>query len=267
MKVITTDEIKRIQLGILRHIDSFCKDHGIRYFLSCGSLLGAVRHHGFIPWDDDVDIVMPREDYDRFEQLYGSIDNSCFTLHTFNRDHSFPYPFIKVDDSRTVFKEEIRIKYNIGVHIDVFPADTIPDDEKERKRMFSRIRRLIKMMTVKRLPIKKRRGLKKNTTLLIGQILLLPISTKWIIKRIIENSCRYNNQQMQYIGNCVWGVGIKDTIHKECYSSAIMTEFEGERFPIPIGWEEYLTSVYGDYMQLPPEEERKVHHNYKAYYK
>ena len=129
MKEIGIEELKRIQIGILKHLDAFCNENNLKYFMCGGTLLGAVRHKGFIPWDDDIDIMMKREDYDKLIELYPKNDNSNFKLFSYELDKSFPYPFAKMDDFRTIFEEEINDSYKIGVNIDIFPIDYITEDE------------------------------------------------------------------------------------------------------------------------------------------
>lgn len=267
MEKLTVEEMKIVQLQILSHLDSFCKENDINYFLIGGTLLGAVRHKGFIPWDDDIDVMMLREDYNRFMELYDLKDSSHYILHAYEKDQSFPYPFMKLDDNRTIFQEEINNNYEMGVHIDIFPADVIPNDRRKQKKMFCKSAILIKILTIKRLPIKKRRGMMKNFLLFVGHFLTKPVSVRWLIKEIINNSCKYSNEKTDYRGNVVWGYGIKEIVKAESYAEIKMTEFEHEQRPVPIGYEEYLSSVYGDYMMLPPIEKRNTHHNYIMYRK
>ena len=114
-------------MSMLKEIDSFCRTNGITYYLAFGTLLGAVRHQGFIPWDDDIDIMMPRKDYERFEQAFSSVKNYRFL--TKNNTENFPYPYGKVIDTRTVKKEPLRTRYQvIGLDIDVFPIDNYPNE-------------------------------------------------------------------------------------------------------------------------------------------
>lgn len=130
MKEINTEDLKRIQIQILLHIDVFCTKHELRYFISGGTLIGAIRHKGFIPWDDDIDIMMLREDYEKFIVLYSQEDKSPYHLYSHNQLHSYPYPFAKMDDSRTILKEDINEAMVFGVNIDIFPIDIAPRSEK-----------------------------------------------------------------------------------------------------------------------------------------
>ena len=132
MKRISFEEAKRVELDILLHVAKFCDEHGLRYFLAYGTLIGAVRHKGFIPWDDDIDIQMPREDYEKLLELYPkeNTDEKYFLLAPEMKGAHHPYA--KIIDTRTV-KKELGAKKNnpLGVDIDVFPLDGQPDGDKE----------------------------------------------------------------------------------------------------------------------------------------
>lgn len=141
MKLITKQELRDVQINILDAIDSFCIGKNITYWLCGGTLLGAVRHKGYIPWDDDIDIMMPRTDYERFIVEFKGFDYLKVISH--NTDESYPFAFATVNDTRTWKKEtRLRKKYakNICVNVDVFPIDSLPDDQKEIKRIFKRVK-------------------------------------------------------------------------------------------------------------------------------
>lgn len=267
MKNITTEELKQIQICILQHIDAFCREHNLHYSISGGTLIGAVRHKGFIPWDDDIDIMMLREDYDRFIRQYSKEDNSPFHLYSNVLQRKFPYPFAKIDDSRTVMEEEIREAQTMGVNIDIFPIDAAPMDEEEQTRMLKRIHRLIMILSLKRLPIKKRRGLVKNFILALSHMVLSFYPTKRIIDSIVHHAKEFEGQETTKCGCFVWGYGKKEIHDTSDFSDYVSLEFEGVRFMALKGWHNYLTSLFGDYMQLPPIEERVSHHHFIAYWK
>jgi lipopolysaccharide cholinephosphotransferase len=131
MKKIENDELKELQLDMLKNVAEFCKERGIQYSLAFGTLLGAVRHKGFIPWDDDIDICMPRPSYDRFVQEYEDSEG-IYECLTFEKDNKFLFPFAKVSDRRTVALEQARFvdKYSkLGVNIDIFPVDGARTDD------------------------------------------------------------------------------------------------------------------------------------------
>lgn len=267
MKEIKKEELRNIQIRILQHVDEFCTKHNLRYFISGGTLIGAIRHKGFIPWDDDIDFMMLREDYERFIKLYSQEDNSIYHLYSHKILPSYPYPFAKIDDSRTIMHEEINDAIELGVNIDIFPIDIAPKTEREQERIVRQNRRLINILTAKRLPVKKGRGIKKNTLLFLLQLIFYPYSTRKIIDRIDRNAQCLAGFPTGKRGCLVWGYGKKEIIDESNYSESIYVDFENHKFATLSGWHNYLTSLFGDYMKLPPEEKRITHHHFTAYWK
>ena len=121
-RITDIQELRGVQLGILDDIHAFCVDNGIRYFLACGTLIGAVRHKGYIPWDDDIDLYMPRDDYERFINEFKSVSGNCRVLDPKKEKHYY-YTYAKVVDKRTLLVEPEADGYRIGVYVDVFPVD------------------------------------------------------------------------------------------------------------------------------------------------
>lgn len=266
-RTIEIDELKHILLDILKHIDSFCRDNKIKYFLSGGTAIGAIRHHGFIPWDDDIDIMMLREDYERFISLYKEMDHSEYTIHNCDLEHGFHVPFTKVDHSLTVLRENINTPGSMGVSIDVFPIDSLPDDVNEQHRIYRKAGFLTSLYNLKQVKYSPQRGFLKNCILAIGRICLAPISIERIVKRLAHLPDHFKYEDSKYCGVVIWGYGMREINLKENYADVLYVLFEGLSVPVPAGYDNYLKSVYGDYMQLPPEEKRVSHHAYIAYWK
>jgi lipopolysaccharide cholinephosphotransferase len=254
-------------LNILKHIDSFCAENGIKYFLSGGTMLGAVRHHGYIPWDDDIDIMMLRKDYDHFIKIYSEQNNESYGLRSNIIDSNFPFTFSKIEDKRTLLKENTEEKVVIGVNIDVFPIDTVPEDIKLQKKMYKKFERLRNFLLLKTISTRKGRFFMKNILLVFSHIILKVVSTSFLIKKIEENAIKYKMESSKYCGVVVWGYGIKEINLLSNWRETVMMKFEDMNAPVPIGYDNYLTSLYGDYMQLPPEEKRITHHSFEAYWK
>lgn len=122
-------ELKEIQLGILREIDKLCKAYHLKYFMSDGTLLGAVRHKGYIPWDDDLDIWMPRKDYEKLEQIMNQ-EGSCYKVVNHKNTKGYIYAFGKAVDTRTILKENIEVNCPMGIYVDIFPYDGLPGGKK-----------------------------------------------------------------------------------------------------------------------------------------
>ena len=133
MRIITSEELRKIQLDLLQKTADFCESNGLRYFLCGGTLIGAVRHKGYIPWDDDIDIAMPRSDYEKFISIFNRPQN-YYQVMSFETNPDYAYAFAKVYDNRTILKE-LHYKGTIGAYIDVFPADAVKDAAQIRKIM------------------------------------------------------------------------------------------------------------------------------------
>lgn len=267
MKKIEVEELKRIQLDILKHIDEFCQKNELTYFISGGTLIGAVRHKGFIPWDDDIDIMMKREDYDKLIKLYPVQDKSEYNLYSFELDKKFPYPYAKMDDNRTVFDEEITDSYNMGVNIDIFPIDTISDDVNIQKALVRRNKRWIQLITLKRVPLKRGRSFLKNVVLAMTHMITALIPYSFIVSKIINNAKKVKCEESSHQGCLVWGYGLKEIINKSVLADSVRLPFENCIFSAPKGYDTYLKALFGNYMELPPIEKRQTHHSFKAYWK
>lgn len=265
MKEIDVDELKHIQLDMLKDVHAFCVNNNIKYSLAYGTLLGAVRHRGYIPWDDDIDIMMLREDYNRFVHSYG---NDIYRIEDLSTDPDYELPYAKVEDVRTVMKEFVNGSSSSGVYIDIFPIDKIPDNLVCR-RIFYWIKNILNVLfNIKTVKVTRRRSLMKNFVLLTGQSVLFFVSKRKIASLMSKIAKRYCCVRTLYVGI----VAPADSRIGE----AIPSSFFEDYFEIPFErlnvmsirkYDKYLTATYGDYMQFPPVEERVSHHVYKAYWK
>lgn len=260
-KKIEIEELKQIQLDILKFVDSFCKKNNLKYYLAYGTLLGAVRHNGYIPWDDDIDIIMFREDYEKFVNTFKDVNYKVFATEV---NKKYPYPFAKVGDTRTYFEEEIKDVIDTGVNIDIFPLDYLPEDKVDKickKRDF-----IQKIWMIKRLPRLKRRGILKNLLLAMSQFFLAPISVHYIVKKMEDNAKKENLKYSSVCGNIAYGYD-PDIYLSEDFKEQINLSFEDTLFPCPKEYDNVLKVMYGDYMKLPPIEKQVSHHHFIAYWK
>lgn len=266
MKNLFTPELKEIALGILSEVADFCEKNDIRYYLVCGTALGAVRHNGFIPWDDDIDIGMPRPDYERFAQMYHS---EAFPLYTNQRDKKYPYTFGKVCDSKTILIEKnIQKPYPMGVYIDIFPMDGLPDDPQKRKKHLSRVDWHLRVLSWKRISTQKKIGSIHKIIQCIAKLVLAPIPISTLIRRFEKSLKRYDYESGKYVGHLVtrsyWG---KTEKPREIFEPYYKHPFEDCEFRVPRDYHQYLTLEYGSYMELPPKEKQVTHHGFDAYWK
>lgn len=260
-------DVRSVLLGILMHVDSFCKKNDIKYFLCGGSAIGAVRHHGFIPWDDDIDIMMLRKDYMHFLSLYLEHDKSDFIIHNCEIEKGFFLPFTKIEDSRTIVTENVNHSEAIGLSIDIFPIDDLPDEENIQLKIFRKSSLLMALYNLKQIKYNSQRTIFKSLVLVIGRLFLIPIPLLYIVRSLSRFPSRLSFPNSKHCGIVIWGYGTREINLKSNYDEALLVDFEGLQLPVPIGFDNYLESVYGDYMEIPPKEKQVTHHSFVAYWK
>lgn len=266
MKKIDVEELKKIQMEILDYFDSFCKRHDIHYWLDYGTLLGAVRHKGYIPWDDDLDIGMLREDYQKAAALFNKESNGLFDFSTPDNNRKHRYPFGKITKTDTVLYEYGEAGIKSGVYVDVFPYDNCPKSEKRKKRIFAR-RTLLGRL--RRLQLPMRKGLKgpKKLGYIIGSVVMKLVPVNTLERALDKNARQYESYNSKYVCEFVDPYDAKSsTIPKKVFQNLTELEFEKKYYPAPVQYDYWLKTYYGDYMELPPEKERVSHHVFEAYY-
>lgn len=268
-KTISLNELKQLQLDILVKVHDFCEKNKIDYFLSYGTLIGAIRHKGYIPWDDDIDIEMTRPNYDRFITTF----NGAYPeLEVFapELNESYYAPYANVCDNRTILEEK-GINHNgchLGIKIDIFPIDGLPSDANLYKRMYKKARLYNSLLVYNQ---------RMFSQCLHGNLFhQLKHCLKWVIARIIPHSLIQKwiyNLSTSYDYKTAPKAGliaftpIKQPIDKCCFEHYIKVEFEGKFFYTIRDYDLYLRHIYGDYLKLPPIEERIPHHNFYATWK
>ncbi len=272
MREITESaELKNVELDILKTVHSFCETNGIRYSLFAGSLIGAVRHKGFIPWDDDIDVLMPRPDYERFCRSFAAPNAS---VHTFWNDSGYFYPFAKVYDDRTLLVEDRDPKGRSAVCVDVFPIDGLSDSTSAPERILRVKARCLAALSLRRAPpLLRRRTWTKQLAIWLGSPLrLVPLGIR---KRIAKTHLRRFTEALTatpfdsapFAGGLSWGYGMCEVMPRSVFERTEMVPFEGGTFRAIVERDAYLSSVYGDYMTPPPPEKRVTHHDFRAWWK
>lgn len=264
MREISIDELKRIELEILDYVADYCKSNNLSYFLSDGTLLGAVRHNGFIPWDDDIDICMPRNDFNKLIALFNTNQQSEIYELVAPAATKSRYYYIKIIDTRTI-KIEDGIKYNndyLGVDIDVFPIDGSPDRFEDYDQRRGCINKLYRHYSTVAFGFS---GSFKH------KFKVLLLKALWGNKKSILSKataiCELNNYDSARYAARYGQFSLGFRVEKRCYEKSVNKLFEGKYYPVPEGYDEVLTAQFGDYMTLPPEEERATHHSGKAFWK
>lgn len=266
-KEINIDELKSIQLDILNEIDIFCKKHQIKYFLTGGTLLGAIRHKGFIPWDDDIDIAMFRDDYNRFVNEFKSV-SGCMDVLSIYSQQNYVYLFAKVINNKTILFEDNYTDFPIGVYVDVFPIDALFDSKRKCIFWVRFISFLRLLYILKFLKIRRERVLLKNMVIAsIGLICKIIPKKNFLLFIDRLNQLFKKHTKSYYVANLCGAWGTKEISCRDNFLTTIEAEFEGRRYPIPQGYEYILKDLYGNYKELPPLEKQVSHHHFKAYYK
>lgn len=259
MKQLEINEIRKLQLDILDSVSEFCDKNNISYWLDHGTLIGAVRHKGYIPWDDDIDIGMLREDYERFIKSY-SADN-YFVLSLLSDKHHFN-AFAKICDNRTVLEEG---KYRYCVSVDLFPYDNAPSDINACKKTYKKRDRLVNLWKYSQAD-NKIHGMPLSVAFkYLRRFLLKLIGPDYFVRKIDKNAKRFYNNESEYVADYTGQSYFH--IKKSDILPVIKAPFEGKYYKIPSGYDLILKGRYGDYMQLPPVEEQVNKHEYKAYMK
>lgn len=262
-RLIDSEESKRIQLVILDVINQFCKERGLRYSLAYGTLLGAVRHNGFIPWDDDIDLMMPRPDYDRFRKEF-EVDG--FNLVDLAERDDCVETFVKVCLEGTVMVDKSFGRELWGVNVDVFPIDGAPSEnltdyyaalEKIRNKSFQ-ICPYFKSVPEGSFPLMLKYAVKRLRY-------FYPGSFKSFKKKLVDGqkTIPYDNSDM--VGVYFAAEKTRTFFDKKIYDTIGLLSFEGRRYPALMNYDIYLRQLYGDYMQLPPVEKRVSHHAYDSF--
>ena len=259
MDKATLRKVQLVLLDMLKDIDKVCKKHGIQYFLDSGTLIGAIRHKGFIPWDDDLDIGMLREDYEKFNRVAQDELGENYFWQTWETDSDYPIPFGKVRKRGTLYveKKSNELKEN-GFFIDILPYDYAPEDELERKKIKNRQNNLYRILLMKS---KFKPWIEDGKMNLIKRIGYFPYQIKaqfmpreLIISNYMETITSVGNTSVVYQQTG------KKYYKADWMRSVVLVEFEKMLFPAVTHYHEWLTTAYGDYMTPPPVEERENRH-------
>lgn len=262
-----SDKMKQVwrrELEMLDEFDRICRKHGLKYFLVHGSLLGAVRHGGFIPWDDDLDVAMPREDYDRFLETAKVELSAPLSLHTPATEQELfwgGYARIRNEQTTAIEVRELRHQGNLGIWVDVLPLDVCTSDEKKFEKKEKQIR------SSQRLLLAKIYGRDYATYADMGVLrwrwyrLRARIHSHAALCRRLERAQRmYTDEESKDVAFFT-GYEKHRILNAADFAETVPVEFEGRKLPAPKGWKNYLFAELGrDYMKYPPEEERKPKH-------
>ncbi|MCG0634676.1 LicD family protein [Lactiplantibacillus plantarum] len=278
MKKVSRNENKKIVIGLLDYFDAICRKNNIEYSLAGGTLLGAVRHGGFIPWDDDGDVIVTRDNYEKLKKVFYQAKNDEFGFMS-EEDEGYYYVFSKLYDRRTVLEtltpQDAEIK-DLGVYIDIFPIDLLPDPSKksEIKTFYTRLMDIntSMFMTIPGFYYFNNNPLKR----IIKRFIYYPRylrrargekNPKVWQKYLLSELKKYDSSEECGAGFILSEYSVKECIPKKAFEQYMDIKFEDRKFRSIKDNKIYLESLYGDYMKLPPKDKRKPKHAYISYWK
>ena len=266
------NDLQKKLLEILKEFIRVCDKYHLKYFLLGGTALGAVRHKGFIPWDDDIDVGMPREDYDKFIQLQKEYEGTPYFIQTWKTDKNYIYNFAKLRDSSTTYIEAPLVNHRInhGIFIDIFPIDGMCKKRKPREKLAGRVRYIWWQVYMSYLPALFRKFHKQTFFKDLG---LNIVASLFYIFDIAHMRARLQDRHAKKIklDECLmagnyFGFNMKrEAMPVEIFQDLIKVQFEDIEAYIVKDYDQFLTLYYGDYMTLPPEEKRVGHHYDKGF--
>ena len=262
------NDMQKVLLNLLKEFIRVCEKHHLRYFLVGGSCLGAARHQGFIPWDDDIDVGMPREDFDKYVELSKEYEGTNYFLQTWKTDPHYCYNYAKLRDSSTTYIENLYFMHRInhGVWIDIFPIDGIAlKDDKPRERYAHKIRWIwaqvyFSYFSQIRRKFKKRSWF-KDLLLNIWGCLWWPLDIAHYRRKYTDRICRKVPYDKAVLVGNLFGINLKrEAMPKELYEETTKLKFEDIEVNVPKDYDAYLTTLYHDWRKLPPKEKQVGHH-------
>ncbi len=260
------NEMQSKLLDMMKWFHSFCEQNGLRYYALGGTALGAVRHGGFIPWDDDLDVGMPRADYDRMMALCeNGTGNARYRVEAPGQNRDFIYPFCKAYDTETTLVENARVKAKRGVYIDIFPLDGIGNTKEESVKNYQRINRDINLLNTKICAFRRGGGFFRNCAVAVGR--LIPdfiLSRDRLVEKINRAGAARPYDDYAYSVNLFGAWKELEITERAWFGTPVPCGFEDGTILIPQDADRYLTSLYGDWRKLPPEDKRVSHHDYVA---
>ena len=264
--MVTKEQLKAINLGMLEFFDRVCRENGIKYSLTGGTLLGAIRHGGMIPWDDDVDVFLTRPEYEKLTSIFP--DNDQFELLTMKKDPTFNYVFGRVIDKRTIVKYSPNTAAaGRGLSLDVCVIDGLPKSARKRiiHQKYMRLLVRLRRATIQD-PHGKRYTEKGLFVVFLKRVLCKLTSISFWNRRIAKAMDKYKFDESDYVGNFTSQYGSKELLHRKAFDKYYDVPFENLTCMIYSGYDEYLSNIYKDYLAFPPKNKQVGHHICNAFW-
>ena len=250
-------------LKMLGWFHKYCEDNNITYYAIGGTVLGAARHKGFIPWDDDIDLALPRKDYNKLMDTFkGTIDGYCLeTPYSDKKD--FLYTFSKLYDTNSTMVEHTRFDCKRGIYIDIFPLDGIGNSFEEAAANMKKFDRKNMLLMMRTCAIRKERKWYKNLSIIMARAVpSFIINEKKLSLGLEKLANSLNDDSAEYLANLSGAYRFKEITKKSVFGNPTLYDFEDQKIYGPQHTDEYLTGVYGNWRQLPPEDKRKSGHDF-----
>lgn len=257
---------KRKQLEMATWFHELCKRYNITYYIVSGTMLGAVRHNGFIPWDDDIDIGLPRSSFEKLLEISKTVndENGLYYIESYENGNSdFVYPFAKIYDKSTTLIENNRFNLKRGLYIDLFPLDGIGIDKNDAVHNYKRIRFLLRFLGIQIYGTNPNRKIYKKIIIFLVRLFTKPFFNLNKFLNKINAICKERNfEDYEYVGNLVGAWGEKEIMKRSTFGEPKLYKFENIELYGAEKYDEYLTCLYGEWRKLPPIDKRYTHHSY-----
>lgn len=250
-------------LSMLSWFHDFCVANNIRYYAAGGTVIGAMRHKGFIPWDDDVDVVVPRDDYNRLIRLFNKKIDHYILESPYTGNNDYLYAYAKLYDIDTTLIEKAHFKCRRGIYIDVFPLDGIGMSIEEATLNFNKVDRKNMLLMTRTCALQKDRSIYKNLAIILSR--LVPnvfLNNKLLCIKIDQLACKIHTKDSRYVANLMGTYRSREIVEADCFGKPILSIFENIQIYCPENYDKYLGTIYGNWRELPPKEKRCTKHNY-----
>ncbi|MGI5897464.1 MAG: LicD family protein [Oscillospiraceae bacterium] len=268
----TLKRVQQIELGILKDFIKICTENNLSYFGLAGTGIGAIRHKGFIPWDDDIDVGLPRKDYEKFLQIAKQQYGDRYTVMNAEENENYPLMTTRWMLKGTEFREDSLkdIDCELGIFLDIYPFDNLFDDAKKRKRQTLAAWFWSKMLILRSIPHPvlgftgaKEKLVRFACVTIHYSMRLFHISKKWLYQKGKKASMKCTEQTTEYLGYLCDTDPYSNTISSKELFPVLYMDFEDVQLAFPSGIDQVLRRMFGDYMQLPPVDKRKNHYPYR----
>ena len=271
---LTLKDIQQGSYQVLKSLSKICEEHGWRWFLTYGTLIGAIRHKGIIPWDDDIDIMMPRPDYEELKKFFIQNSAALYPLKLFDKATVSDYPHLisRISDQRYHLIFDNEKDYDIGLFVDIYPLDGVGNDMDAAIKLTQKTKKLSSLCFL----TSRKKFATDNTESKLKMIIKIPayiwaqlMGNQHYIDKLNVLAQTYSYEDSKYIACVAWPAGKKYGRERDVFEKSLfetfLVPFEDGEFPAPVGYDEFLSITYGDYMTPPSEAGKKTHHTYTAY--